>query len=141
MNENENQNEGTGAALTLQYVETLGDKTEGARHAKAMLRDVARTLAGVTCERATDLHKDFAEMFGRLAAATKKVKSAGSVVKWSGEADFKKAGFTPPLLCTLSEAADKVYKLRKLGCFPADVGLAVDLDKVSKKHGERWSGE
>lgn len=141
MSEQNEQAGGTGIELNLPHVESLGDKTEGARHAKAMLRDVVRTLSGVTCEVATELHREFAEQFGRMAATTKKVKAAGAVVKWSGEADFSKAGLVPPVLCVLSEAADKVYKLRKLGCFPGDINLAIDFGKVKAKHGEKWNGE
>ena len=124
--------------LTVSVVDGLGDATEGARHAQAMLRDVARTLDGITAEQGVALHREYAESFGRLKAVTKKIRATGGVVKWRGEADFSKAGLIPPVLCALSEAADKVYKLRKLGAFPADVGLAVDVAAMRTKHAERW---
>ena len=127
--------------LTVGVVDGLGDATEGARHAQAMLRDVARTLDGITAEQSVTLHREYAEAFGRLKAVTKKIRATGGVVKWSGEADFSKAGLIPPVLCALSEAADKVYKLRKLGAFPADVNLAIDFDKVKAKHADRFNRE
>lgn len=127
-----------GIKLDLKFVETLGQASEGARHAVAMLRDVARTLDGLDTAYAVTLHAEFAEKFGRLSAVTKRIKAVGAVVKWGAEADFAKAGMVPPVLCHYSEIADKIYKLRKLGGFPADKNLQLDVPNVLKHFSDRW---
>jgi len=131
----------SGVSLTVDYVKTLGTASEGARVAVALLDTVARTLTGIDTRLAVELHADFAAQHGRCVHAVKKAKTAGAVVTVSGETDFSKAGFRPPFLMSLAESGQHIFKLRKLGAFPADVNLAVDFDKIKAKHADRFNRE
>lgn len=128
----------SGVSLTVDYVKTLGTASEGARIAVALLDTVARTLTGIDTRLAVELHAEFAAQHGRCVHAVKKAKANGAVVSISGETDFAKAGFRPPFLMILAESGQHIFKLRKLGAFPADAWLAVDVAVMRTKHAERW---
>lgn len=136
------ENSGMTAALTVVHVETYKTETEAQRCAKAALLDVARTLSGVSVEDADAMRKDFTETFGRATAFLRtKARSSGSGFTASTELDWVKAGQKPPLLAQLHEAAGHVYKLRKLGAFPADQPLTVDMANLRDHHSDRWAGK
>ena len=130
--------ETSGIALTVGYVDGMGRSSEGARAACGLLDTVARTLAGIDTVTADELHEEYARAFGRAKANVKKARAAGSVVTVTTEMDFAKAGVRPPLLAVLAEAGQHIFKLRKLGAFPSDCGLGIDLAKIRAKHAERW---
>ena len=128
----------TGIMLTVEYVNDMGRSSEGARAACGLLDTVARTLTRIDTATADELHEEYARAFGRARANVKKARVAGSVVTVTTEMDFAKAGVRPPLLAVLAEAGQHIFKLRKLGAFPGDCGLGIDLDKIRAKHAERW---
>jgi len=128
--------------FTLAHCASYNRDTEAQRNAHAALSDVARTLDGLTVEDADTLREDFCDAFGRAQAhARVTARSSGSSFSAKSELDFIKAGSVPPLLCQLHEAANHVYKLRKLGAFPADTNLPVDLAKVRSHYADRWKGK
>jgi len=127
-----------GVALTVDFVKTLGEATEGARTAKSYLDTVARTLSGIDTATAVELHADYARQHGRCVTVVKKAKANGAISSIGAETDFAKAGVRPPILMSLAESGQHVFKLRKLGAFPADINLAVDLAAIRDKHSARW---
>ncbi len=133
-------NTNTGLALTVAHCGTYKRDTEGQRNVHAALVDIARTISGVSVADADALREEFLDRFGRAQAMARvSAKSSGSAFSAKSELDFIKAGEVPPVLCQLHEAAGHVFKLRKLGAFPADQPLAVDTAAIRRHHADRWS--
>lgn len=126
--------------FNLAHAGTYNRDTEGQRNAHAALVDIARTLSGVSVADADALRGEFLDRFGRAQAMVRvSAKSSGSAFSARSELDFVKAGEVPPVLCQLHEAAGHVFKLRKLGAFPADSPLPVDMASIRRHHADRWS--
>lgn len=141
MNENTKFTPPTVAGVAL-TTETLADwpaSNDTQRDALAALWNVANTLTGIDTVEAWGLREEYCQRSGRVNKETRTAKAKGGVFKFGSEQDFVKAGVRPPTLAPLLEAADLVYKLRKLAVMGKDHKLDARLVSVRAHNAEKYS--
>lgn len=135
----ENANVGMAVEFTRDMALELGADGEAQRFARTALVNIATCLSGMTVEQADKLRQEYTTKFPKAKVEADRMKSRGTddsmltTAKWPGD-------IRPPLLREFNQAADLVYKLRKLGVLGEDVRLACRFDEVKAKHAEKYMG-